>query len=374
MYIGVRKRKQSFGREEGKEDIAIQYIEPIISKDVFIKAGEKIATNNKYVATGKVYFNPFKGIIKCRCGRSMMVKDKKPEKGVSKLTYRCSCNESRNSEKFCNYNIDEISYELTNSVIKNLFVQSHQEITDYFREMSVEKVNELKEIISGIDDKCSFNRECKKQIENDYIINEQKLLLTKNLNFIHILEREREKIDQRNDIVEKEYSALLSKKRDYENRIKEIEKANRTADVYERIVNISNEELTELYHLYLEKVEYYPHTLMKGIYKITFKSGHSLYIAITKVRCSPQAFLINGNGKGICTVDVESGDINYSYEIGQSNIDPKRLNFGYETVSGTVNIKDFFDKKFDKTPFALEIGLDLSYRNRYKKQLEMASK
>ena len=42
----------------------------------------------------------------------MMVKEKKPEKGVSKLTYRCSCNESRNSDRFCSVKIDEISYEL----------------------------------------------------------------------------------------------------------------------------------------------------------------------------------------------------------------------------------------------------------------------
>ena len=373
LYIGIRKRTQSFGKEEGKEDVAIQHIEPIISEDDFIKAGEKIATNNKFVATGKVYYNPFKGIIKCRCGRSMMVKDKKPEKGVSKLTYRCSCNESRNSPMFCSYNIDEISYELTNSVIKSLFIQRSQEITDYFREMSVGKIKEFQEVINGIDAKCSFNRERKKQVENEYSLNEKKLLATNNTSFISILEREREKIDRKNVEVEKEYSDLLSKKRDYENLIKEIEKANRTADVYERITNISKEEQTELYHLYLEKIEYYPATLMKGIYKVTFKSGNSFYIAISKVRRCPQAFLINGNGNGKCTVDVESGDINYNYEFAHPNSGIKNINFGWETKSGTVNIRDFFDKKFDKSPFALEIDLDLSYREKYKEKLEKAS-
>ena len=79
----------------------------------------------------------------------MMVKDKKPEKGVSKLTYRCSCNESRNSPMFCSYNIDEISYELTNSVIKSLFIQRSQEITDYFREISniLKKSNEAEDCL-----------------------------------------------------------------------------------------------------------------------------------------------------------------------------------------------------------------------------------
>ena len=135
LYIGIRRRTQSFGKEKGKEDIAIQHIEPIISEEDFRRAGEKIEINNKYVSTAKVYFNPFKGIIRCRCGRAMMVKEKKPEQGVSKLTYRCSCNESRNSSKFCSANIDEISYELTNSVIKSLFIQRSQEITDYFTQI-----------------------------------------------------------------------------------------------------------------------------------------------------------------------------------------------------------------------------------------------
>jgi site-specific DNA recombinase len=375
LYIGIRKRTQSFGKDEGKEDIAIQHIKPIISDDDFIKAGEKIAINNKFVATGKVYFNPFKGIIKCRCGRAMMVKDKKPEKGVSKLTYRCSCNETRNSPLFCSYNIDEISYELTHSVIKGLFLQRSYEITEYFREMSAGKIVELKEIIDGIGKKCSFNRERKEQIDREYSLNEQKLIQLTNPSLIAVLEKERDKIDQKNYDVEKEYADLTQKKRELENRISDIEKANKSADIHERIFNISNEELTELYHLYLEKIEYFPITMMKGFYKVQFKSGHSVFIAITKVRCSPQAFLINGNGNGLSSVDLDTGDIHYNYEEPESiSTGINDLNFGWKTVSGTVNIRDFFKEDFNKLPFALEIGLDLSYRQRYKEQLDKVTK
>jgi site-specific DNA recombinase len=60
LYIGIRRRTQSFGKDKGKEDAAIQHIEPIISEEDFRRAGEKIAINNKYVSTAKVYFNPFK--------------------------------------------------------------------------------------------------------------------------------------------------------------------------------------------------------------------------------------------------------------------------------------------------------------------------
>ena len=150
---------------------------------------------------------------------------------------------------FCRYDIDEISYELTNSLIKNIFVQRSQEITEYFRKMSAGKIMELKEVIDGIDNKCSFNRERKAQIDREYSLNEQKLIHLTNPRLISVLEKEHERIDQRNLEVENEYAELKLKKRELENRISDIEKANNTADVYERITNISNEELTELYHL-----------------------------------------------------------------------------------------------------------------------------
>lgn len=40
-----------------------------------------IKDNNKYVSRSVHKFNPLKGIFRCRCGKAMMVKDKKPQKG-----------------------------------------------------------------------------------------------------------------------------------------------------------------------------------------------------------------------------------------------------------------------------------------------------
>ena len=37
LYIGIRKRTSKFGREEGKEDVVIQHIAPIISEDDFYR-------------------------------------------------------------------------------------------------------------------------------------------------------------------------------------------------------------------------------------------------------------------------------------------------------------------------------------------------
>ena len=374
LYIGIRRRTQSYGMEKGKEDVAIQHIEPIISEEDFRRAGEKIADNNKYVSTAKVYFNPFKGIIRCRCGRSMMVKPKKREGSFTVLTYRCSCNESRNSSKFCSVNIDEFSYELTNSVIKSLILQQSQEITDFFKKTGLTKVNELNEIINGISQKIELANLKKEELNNKSNQNVQKLLAMTNILFIKALEQDQAKTDADIKKVDSEISNLKRKERETLNQIESIKKAYNNIDVYKHAFNISDEELTEMYHLYLEKIEYYPITTMKGFYKVQYKSGHSSFIAISKVRCCPQAFLINGNGNGNCTVDVKTGDINYSYEEAESTSDINNLNFGWTTIKGTVNIREFFDKRFNKLPFTIELGLDLSFRERRKEQLEKLAK
>ena len=71
-----------------------------------------VKENHKYKSTGKNLYNPLKGIFKCRCGRSMIVKDKKPEKAVTKLTYRCSYVGTEDNPIACHFK-DEISYHLT---------------------------------------------------------------------------------------------------------------------------------------------------------------------------------------------------------------------------------------------------------------------
>ena len=358
LYIGIRKRKQSFGKEKGKEDIAIQHIEPIVSEEDFRRAGEKIEINNKYVSTAKVYFNPFKGIIKCRCGRAMMVKEKKPEQGVSKLTYRCSCNESRNSSKFCSVNIDEISYELTNSVIKSLFIQRSQEITDYFKVTGQTRVNELNEIIEGITKKIDFANLRKKELDNRTKQNIQKLLVATNEVFVEALEQDQERTNADIKKVDAEIAGLRRKEREIKNQIDSIKKAYNNIDAYERISNISNDELTEMYHLYLEKIEYYPITTMKGFYKVLFKSGMIFYIAITKVRRSPKAYVIDAD------INLETGDITFKYDRMLDD-----SNFALPTIlEKTVNIKDFFYSEWVNYSFAVEISLDISYREKYAQQ------
>ena len=171
----VRKHAERYGegsgtedsgsREEGKEDVVIQHIAPIISEEDFYRAHELIAQNHKYVPNrGIVYFNPLKGIMRCRCGRAMMVKNRKAnDLNYTKLTFKCSCIESSNSATFCEVKRDEVSYHLTCSIIKSVFIQRHQEIKDYFKQMGEGKIDELKEIYYALERKCELNRRHKEE-------------------------------------------------------------------------------------------------------------------------------------------------------------------------------------------------------------------
>jgi len=151
-----------------------------------------------------------------------------------------------------------------------------------------------------------------------------------------------------------------TKEKEVVNQIDSIKKAYSNIDAYERISNISNNELTEMYHLYLEKIEYYPITTMKGFYKVLFKSGMIFYIAITKVRRSPAAYVVDAD------VNIETGDMTFKYDIATTD---GTFSFSPTQVK-TVNIKDFFQSEWTEYAFAVRLNLDLSYRERYVKQLE----
>lgn len=123
-----------------------------------------------------------------------------------------------------------------------------------------------------------------------------------------------------------------TKEKEVVNQIDSIKKAYSNIDAYERISNISNNELTEMYHLYLEKIEYYPITTMKGFYKVLFKSGMIFYFAITKVRRSPAAYVVDAD------VNIETGDMTFKYDIATTD-----GTFSFSPIQvKTVNIKDFF--------------------------------
>ena len=358
IYRGIRRRTQKLGREE-PYTIEVR-IKPIINEEDFMKAQELIKNNYKNTPTGKVNHNPLKGIIKCRCGRAMTVKDKKPAAGISKLTYRCSCVDRKSHPDFCKYNIDEVSYDLTNEILYSLFKSMHTaEYINFFRNQTDNRVTELQEEIAGIEKRLSTLYLDKENLSNESKENANKFLLTTNPTLLNIIQEKQNQLDDKIKSIDKEivkYKKSQSKKAADIERIKD-------NNGKEKLQNLSIEEQGELYHKYLERVNYIPVTTMQGYYIVQFLNGIKFYIAITKVRSIAMASLLLDNW----TID-EKGIITANYDTLKSS-DMK--NFSIEMIRKT---KTMTLQEYLKSDLAKEraLHLDLSYRERYLKELHKA--
>lgn len=358
IYRGIRRRTQRLGREE-PYTIEVR-IKPIISEEDFMKAQELIKNNYKNTPTGKVNHNPLKGIIRCRCGRAMTVKDKKPAAGISKLTYRCSCVDRKSHPDFCKYNIDEVSYDLTNEILYSLFKSMHTaEYINFFRNQTDNRVTELQEEIAGIEKRLSTLYLDKENLSNESQENANKFLLTTNPTLLNIIQEKQNQLDEKIKSIDKE---IIRYKKSQSKKIADIERI-KDNNGKEKLQNLSIEEQGELYHKYLERVNYIPVTTMQGYYIVQFLNGIKFYIAITKVRSIAMASLLLDNW----TID-EKGIITANYDTLKSS-DMK--NFSIEMIRKT---KTMTLQEYLKSDLAKEraLHLDLSYRERYLEELHKA--
>lgn len=359
LYRGIRRRTSRY--DDSVKPIVVEVrIKPVISEDDFLRAGEMIKDNNKYVSRSVHKFNPLKGIFRCRCGKAMMVKDKKPQKGISKLTYRCSSVYPTSSSYACSFGVDEVGYDLTNTIMHNLFLQRYLEVKDFFNNNSQKKIEEHKEVIIGLENKRTTKEinidNLKQRIKDNQnkIINLSSMDL--DMGFIQTLNQHHKDLQQELSKVENEVKNINTQISQYQTQISQL-KAALITDKQMKL-DISVEELSEIYHTFLDKVEYYPYNLMKGTYKITYKSGQVCYIIVNKVRNIGKAYLLNN-----ATIDLKTGDITFD-----NLFFPKSEMNDYsipETQKTTINIHDIFYSKFVETAAFLEIKIDVSYRKKY---------
>lgn len=87
-------------------------IKPIIDPEIWDAAQIKLKQNKMYNSSGITMFNQLKGILKCRCGRAMVVK----KKFESVYIYRCSQVVPEYATDKCKFH-DAIRYGFTNSTI-----------------------------------------------------------------------------------------------------------------------------------------------------------------------------------------------------------------------------------------------------------------
>lgn len=359
LYRGIRRRTSRY--DDSVKPIVVEVrIKPAISEDDFLRAGEMIKDNNKYVSRSVHKFNPLKGIFRCRCGKAMMVKDKKPQKGISKLTYRCSSVYPTSSSYACTFGVDEVGYDLTNTIMHNLFLQRYLEVKDFFNNNSQKKIEEHKEIIIGLENKRTTKEININNLKQRIKDNQNKIInlssMDLDMGFIQTLNQHHKDLQQELSKVENEVKNINTKISQYQTQISQL-KAALITDKQMKL-DISVEELSEIYHTFLDKVEYYPYNLMKGTYKITYKSGQVCYIIVNKVRNIGKAYLLNN-----ATIDLKTGDITFDNLFFQkSEMNDYSIP---ETQKITINIHDIFYSKFVETAAFLEIKIDVSYRKKY---------
>lgn len=359
LYRGIRRRTSRY--DDSVKPIVVEVrIKPAISEDDFLRAGEMIKDNNKYVSRSVHKFNPLKGIFRCRCGKAMMVKDKKPQKGVSKLTYRCSSVYPTSSSYACTFGVDEVGYDLTNTIMHNLFLQRYLEVKDFFNNNSQKKIDEHKEVIIGLENKRTSKEININNLKQRIKDNQNKIInlssMDLDIGFVQTLNQHHKDLQQELSKVENEVKNINAQIAQYQTQISQLQAALITDKQMK--LDVSVEELSEIYHTFLDKVEYYPYNLMKGTYKITYKSGQVCYIIVNKVRNIGKAYLLND-----ATINLKTGDITFdNFFFPKSEMNDYSIP---ETQKITINIHDIFYSKYVETAAFLEIKIDVSYRKKY---------
>lgn len=357
IYKGVRERKLKFDREEAS--VISVNIKPIITPEDFDRANLLVKENHKYKSTGKNLYNPLKGIFKCRCGRSMIVKDKKPEKAVTKLTYRCSYVGTEDNPIACHFK-DEISYHLTNEIIYSLFkYMNYSENIDFFKGQIDNKVQNLIEEIEGLNKQIKNKELIRSNLEAENQELVQSYLEARSSTLRTAVQNKQIEIENKIEALKKEMDKLTDAKLSKEaDKLRLIDTRKK-----EKLDNLNIQEKGELFHKHLASVTYYTVTMMQGFYVIQFRSGLEFIIAVRKTARSPLVSILPDK----YTLNKDTLLIT---EYKETSKNTSLKNFSLNT---TVTTKEITIQEYLKSEIAelRSLRIDYSYRKQYNENLKM---
>lgn len=369
LYRGIRRRTSRY--DETVEPITIEHrIKPIISEDDFLRVGKMLGENNKYVSSSQDRFNPLKGLFRCRCGKAMMIKDKKPLKGVSKLVYRCSSVYPSSSPYCCTVGKDEVGFDLTNTIIHHLFVQRYIEVKKYFMNNSQRKIKEAEEVIQGLSMKKSSFLSQIDSYNQKIKDNQQKIVKIDSLDidptFLQTLNQNHKNLVSELEGLKQEVLGIDNSIIKYKTIISQLSNLQYSEDSIKD--NISIEELSDIYHTFLSYIEYYPYNIMKGTYKVVFKSGQIIYVIVNKVRSIHSAYALTDDAN----INLENGDITFKYwSTSPDNTNP----FEFPSCKQmTMSIHDIFTSPYIEYAAFVRIKIDDEYRKQFLEKVHNAEK
>lgn len=326
IYKGERTRKNK----------TLQ-IEPLIKPEIWEAAQVKIKENYQYSSTGTTMFNPLRGIIRCRCGRAMMVKNK----GGGLLVYRCSDVQPKYMENKCKHG-DSIRFDLTNEVMFSL-LQS----TD-FVEMSgntQDKIAAYEKHIIKIENQIIGDNDKKAAIKEEITTLEERYLNAKTQS---LADRVQAEIVKKEDDVSSIDRAILKKNRTISQvriQIQSLKEVAKTED----FTNLDIKERAKLFRKYIKRINYLPVTTMQGFYVVDYFFDAKSVVAVRKTNRNP-AFAIVPLGLEL-TDDIR-------LRVTELTTDASETPFNLSAVtSRKITIQQFLGQYADDF-----IDVNLSYR------------
>jgi len=328
IYKGIRNRKG-----------IKSYITPIVSAEIWDLVQLKIKDNYKYGSTGTTMFNPLRGIIKCRCGRAMMIKSK----GDGVYIYRCSDVQPAYMPNKCTH-IDSIRFDLTNEVVFSLlksidFVEVKSKFAD--------KITDLTTQFEGINKQIEGHNKQISTIKEEIEVLNERYFAAKTQSLAdsaqeRTIVKEAEVID-----VNKTISKKIKQVSTLKEQIKNLSEVSKDED----FSNLDIKERSVLFRRYIKEINFIPVTRMQGFYKIQYISGVESLIAVKKTGNSPifatlpDAFTL--------TEDLKIKVLRYN------KAESKEL-YDFSAVRNeTITLTEFF--KNYAGDYLLDV--DLSYRN-----------
>ena len=328
IYKGVRERNG-----------VISNIKPMIDPEQWESAQLKIKENHQYVSNGTVMFNPLRGLIRCRCGKAMMVKNK----GEGVYVYRCSETKPAFFDTRCKF-MDTIRYDLTNEVMFTLL-----KAVDFvgYSDKIEERVAELELKSKGLESIINEDRKSIGNIDKELIDLDERYI---NAGTQRLADAVQQKIQAKEEELS-QLKALVNKNNTKIIQLREQIKSILTFDKSDDFDNLTLEERANLFKKYIKQVQYLPVTTMQGYYKVDFKVGVIIHVAVKKTNKSPIFALVPSSFE--LTDDLKLRCQTYDESLAKLTYD-----FGAFTKE-EITIKQFFDN-FDNE--LLEVNL--SYRDK----------
>jgi len=244
----------------------------VITEDEFNLANQRLKANQIFKNKGIKHFNPLKGIFKCACGKSMLMRIFNSKKHTNYIFYQClSKSNAQYKDKGCscanNGTEGKIVLDSVWKIVKATLKQEEYITTNK------KQIRESEHIIQSL-------------VEKTELINAE---IGSNVKEMNTIESNLTKIS--NDTLlkkfEKRYSELIENNnqlnKNKETVYKEVKKIKDEISYLNTTIideEITEEEKSKLFRSILEQVTYYSFKRFKGFILVRFKNGLESIIAV----------------------------------------------------------------------------------------------